>query len=443
MRTASARTLAWITFGYAAALVLLLLMSQFLIANNLAVSRTFFLLPLIQSSFFLILRAFWINIYIFLIAEVLVLIWGLVVALARLAPGPAGRPIRMIATFYVDVFRGLPAIINIYLIGFGIPLTGLPFLKDLSQESFAILALTLTNGAYVAEVYRAGIESIHWSQTAAARSLGLSHMQTLRYVIIPQGVRQIIPPLLNNFIGLQKDTALVNVIGTHRCVQPVDHHRQQQLQSVAGDDGGGSVHPDHHPAGAPGGPDDRARSAAHARRRQLRASYGADRDPRHPQAFRCAHGVQRPGARGGGASGGLPDRPFRLRQIDLAALHQRPGDIDGGEICISGDRMTGPGVDVNALRREVGIVFQSFNLFPHMTVLENVMLAPMRVLRQDRAEAEAGAMALLKTDRAGAQGEGISRPAVRRTAAARRDRAGAGDGAAGDAAGRDHVRAGP
>ena len=214
VRAASARSLAWITYGFAAAQVLLLLAIEFLIANNLAVSRTFFFLPLIESSFLLILRAFWINVYIFVIAEALVLIWGLIVALARLAPGPAGRPIRLIATFYVDVFRGLPAIINIYLIGFGIPLTGLPVVKEFSQQSFAILALTLTNGAYLAEVYRAGIEGIHWSQTAAARSLGLSHLQTLRYVIIPQGVRQIIPPLLNSFIGLQKDTALVNVIGT-------------------------------------------------------------------------------------------------------------------------------------------------------------------------------------------------------------------------------------
>jgi polar amino acid transport system permease protein len=112
------------------------------------------------------------------------------------------------------MFRGLPAIINIYLIGFGIPLTGLPVLKDLSPESYAILALTLTYGAYVAEVYRAGIESIHWSQVAAARSLGLSYIQTLRYVVVPQAVRRIIPPLLNDFIGLQKDTALVNVIGS-------------------------------------------------------------------------------------------------------------------------------------------------------------------------------------------------------------------------------------
>ena len=196
------------------------------------------------------------------------LIWGLVVAMARLAPGPAGKPIRMIATFYVDIFRSLPAIINIYLIGFGIPLTGLPILKDLSAESFAILALTLTNGAYVAEVYRAGIESIHWSQTAAARSLGLSYMQTLRYVIIPQGVRHIIPPLLNSFIGLQKDTALVNVIGTHRRLQPVHHHRQQQLQSVAGHDGGDLLHRHHHSPSPSRRSADRARPAAHARRRR-------------------------------------------------------------------------------------------------------------------------------------------------------------------------------
>jgi polar amino acid transport system permease protein len=211
---AAARNFAWIGIGFAAALVVVLLLVQFFIANDLSVSRVFFLVPLIRSSFFLILKAFWVNIYMFMVAEVLVLIWGLVVAVARLTPGPAGLPVRIIATFYVDTFRSLPAIINIYLIGFGIPLTGLPILKDLSAETFAIFALTLTSGAYVAEIYRAGIESIHWSQTAAARSLGLSYMQTLRYVVIPQGVRNIIPPLLNSFIGLQKDTALVNVIGS-------------------------------------------------------------------------------------------------------------------------------------------------------------------------------------------------------------------------------------
>lgn len=214
VEAAESRNASSIALGLVASQILILLAILFLIANDLAVSRTFFYLPQIRDSLPLILRAFGINIYIFMVAEVLVLVWGLAVAIARLAPGRAGRPIRMIATFYVDLFRGLPAIVNVYLIGFGIPLTGLPIIKDFSQESFAILALTLTSGAYVAEVYRAGIESIHWSQTAAARSLGLSYLQALRYVIVPQGVRQIIPPLLNSFISLQKDTALVNVIGT-------------------------------------------------------------------------------------------------------------------------------------------------------------------------------------------------------------------------------------
>lgn len=214
MEAAASRKSSSVALGLVASQILILLAILFLIANDLAVSKTFFYLPLMRDSFLLILKAFWINIYIFMIAEILVLVWGLAVAIARLAPGPGGRPIRLIATFYVDLFRGLPAIVNVYLIGFGIPLTGLPVLKDLSQESFAILALTLTSGAYVAEVYRAGIESIHWSQMAAARSLGLSHLQALRYVIVPQGVRQIIPPLLNSFISLQKDTALVNVIGS-------------------------------------------------------------------------------------------------------------------------------------------------------------------------------------------------------------------------------------
>ena len=210
---AESRTLCWIALGYAVAQSLILLAVEFLIANNLAVGRTFFQLPLIAGTFGLVLHAFWINVYIFMIAEAIVLVWGLIVAIAQLAPGEAGKPIRLIAKGYVDIFRGLPAIITIYLIGFGIPSTGLPIVKELSQQSFVILALVLNSGAYVAEIYRAGIVGIHWSQTAAARSLGLSHLQTLRYVIIPQGVRQIIPPLLNSFIGLQKDTALVNVVG--------------------------------------------------------------------------------------------------------------------------------------------------------------------------------------------------------------------------------------
>jgi polar amino acid transport system permease protein len=201
------------TFGYGFVVIIALLLANFVLANDLAVGRTFFYLPLMIESFWLILKAFWVNVYIFVVAEVLVLIWGLVVAIARLLPGEAAKPIRTIATVYTDVFRGMPAIISIYLVGFGIPLTGIPVLKDFSPEFYAILALTLTYGAYVAEVYRSGIESIHWSQVAGSRSLGFSHFQTLRYVVVPQAVRRIIPPLLNDFIGLQKDTALVNVIG--------------------------------------------------------------------------------------------------------------------------------------------------------------------------------------------------------------------------------------
>jgi polar amino acid transport system permease protein len=210
---AEAREWAWYALGYGGAVLLVALFVLFVIANNVAVGSTFFKLPLIFGSMGLVLKAFWINVKIFCIAQVLVLIWGLVVAIARMLPGRAGQPVRFLATVYTDVFRGLPSIISIYLIGFGLPLTGLPWVRDWPLEWLAILALTVTYGAYVAEVYRAGIESIHPSQTMAARSLGLSFGQTLRFVIVPQAIRRIIPPLLNDFISLQKDTALVNVIG--------------------------------------------------------------------------------------------------------------------------------------------------------------------------------------------------------------------------------------
>ena len=210
---AAARELSWYTFGYAFAAALCVAIALFIVANDVAVGRTFFDLPLMRDTFKPILRAFWTNVYICVIAEVLVLVWGLVVAIARLLPGRPGQPIRLIATLYTDAFRGLPAIISIFLVGFGLPLAGIPVAKDLPLPMLAVIALTLTYGAYVAEVYRAGIQSIHWSQTAAARSLGLSYLQTLRFVVVPQAVRRIIPPLLNDFIGLQKDTALVNVIG--------------------------------------------------------------------------------------------------------------------------------------------------------------------------------------------------------------------------------------
>ena len=178
--------------------------------------------PRVQESFFnpevfaeswpRVTRAFWVNVQLFLIAEVLVLVLGLVIAVLRSLPGAVMAPIRLLATAYVDLFRALPGILVISMLGFGIPalrIEGLP-----SEEFFwAVVALTLLYSAYVSEVYRAGIDSIHPSQSAAARSLGLSQLQSMRFVVVPQAVRRVIPPLLNDFIGLQKDTALVSVLG--------------------------------------------------------------------------------------------------------------------------------------------------------------------------------------------------------------------------------------
>lgn len=211
---AKASDASWSAISYTVALLIVCTLAWFMVVNDAAVSRTFFDVALITKSASAVLKAFGTNIYIFFVAGALILVWSLVVAIARTLPGEAGRPIRALAIIYGDLFRGLPAIITIYLIGFGLPLTGLPILRDLSSNTYAIIALTLTYGAYTSEVYRAGIEGVHPSQIAAARSLGLSYFKTMRYVTIPLAVRGIIPPLLNNFISLQKDTALVAIIGT-------------------------------------------------------------------------------------------------------------------------------------------------------------------------------------------------------------------------------------
>lgn len=211
---AQASLLAWKALSWSGALLIVTTIAWFMTVNDAAVSRTFFDMELIQSSAGKVLRAFGVNLLIFAVSAVLILIWSLAVAIARTLPGEAGRPLRLLAIAYGDLFRGLPAIITIYLIGFGLPLTNLPLLSDLSSTSYAIIALTLTYGAYVSEVYRAGIESIHHSQIAAARSLGLSYARTMRYVVVPLSLRSIIPPLMNNCISLQKDTALVAIIGT-------------------------------------------------------------------------------------------------------------------------------------------------------------------------------------------------------------------------------------
>jgi polar amino acid transport system permease protein len=155
-----------------------------------------------------IARKFVRNIEYFLICEAVILVFALFLAVLRSLPGPVFFPLRLLAIIYTDVFRGIPTILVIYLLGFGVPglqIRGIPS----SILFWALVGLILSYSAYVAEVYRAGIESIHPSQMAAARSLGLTRWKAMRFVVIPQAIRRVIPPLLNDFVALQKDTALI------------------------------------------------------------------------------------------------------------------------------------------------------------------------------------------------------------------------------------------
>jgi polar amino acid transport system permease protein len=156
---------------------------------------------------------FQVNLHMMVIAEALVLVFALALAIVRGLPGPGAKPLRALAIAYTDFFRGTPIIIVAFFIGFGIPGLQLGYISSRSVVTYGVITLTLVYTAYVTEVYRAGIESVHPSQRAAARSLGLSYAQSMRYVVVPQAVRRVIPPLLNDFVGLQKDTAIVYVIG--------------------------------------------------------------------------------------------------------------------------------------------------------------------------------------------------------------------------------------
>jgi polar amino acid transport system permease protein len=186
-----------------------------------AVRESFFNLEAMKESFFGVPeeglpgigQSLLLNIKIFVVAEMLILILALVVAVIRGLQGPVFFPFRLVAIVYTDLFRGTPLLLVIYLFGFGLPALGIRGLSTQSEVVYATAALVLSYSAYVAEVYRAGIESVHPSQIAAARSLGLSRLQSLRFVVLPQAIRRVIPPLLNDFVSLQKDTALLAVLG--------------------------------------------------------------------------------------------------------------------------------------------------------------------------------------------------------------------------------------
>jgi polar amino acid transport system permease protein len=178
------------------------------------------------TTFGEIARAFLLNVKIFLISEPIILVLALGVAIVRNVPGPALFPFRLLAVVYVDLFRGLPTILVMLMLGLGMPALGISWLPS-SSTFWAVVTLVLIYTAYVSEVYRAGIDSVHPSQEMAARSIGLSRFQGLRYVIVPQAVRRVIPPLLNDFIGLQKDTALISVLGA------IDVLNQAQIDEAA------------------------------------------------------------------------------------------------------------------------------------------------------------------------------------------------------------------
>jgi polar amino acid transport system permease protein len=190
------------------------------------VRRTFFDWGYFKDSLPEIARAFLLNVKIFTISEAFILVFALVLAVVRSLPGPAALPLRLLGVAYADFFRGVPTILVIAMLGFGAPalqLQGVPT----STTFWGIVSLVLVYTAYVSEVYRAGIESVHHSQAAAARSLGLTHLQALRTVVLPQAVRRVIPPLLNDFIGLQKDTALVGFLGS------IEAFKQSQIDAAA------------------------------------------------------------------------------------------------------------------------------------------------------------------------------------------------------------------
>lgn len=177
------------------------------------------------SSLPRVAEGLWLNVRVLVVAEIGILVLGLAVAVLRTLRGPVFFPLRALATGYVDVFRGVPLLIALYVIGFGLPalrLQGVPT----DTAVLGCVALILVYSAYVAEVFRAGIESVHPSQRAAARSLGLTHRQSMRLVVLPQAVRRVAPPLLNDFVALQKDCGLISVLGA------VDAIRAAQIETA-------------------------------------------------------------------------------------------------------------------------------------------------------------------------------------------------------------------
>ena len=365
----------------------------------------------------------WLNIRVMLVCGVLIAVFGLTLAVLRTLRGPVFFPVRAFVAGYTDLFRGLPLLLVIFLLGFGVPALNLRGLPD-SPLIWGGAALVLTYTAYVAEVFRSGIESIHPSQRAAARSLGLSYAQSLRFVVLPQATRRVVPPLLNDLVSLQKDSGLIAVLGV------IDAIRAAQIETATDFNFTPYV-----VAGAlfvfltiP-----LTRITDWVARRQ--GWYGGRRGGR-PR--RCEPARSRAGsAQGVRGPVVLDDLDLTVDRGECVVLIGGSGSgkstllrclnrletVDDGQIMLDGQDITDPRVDVDAVRSRVGIVFQAFNLFPHLSVLENITLAPIRVHRVPPDEARRRAQDMLErvglADRAGMHPDQLSGGQQQRVAIAR------------------------
>ena len=359
------------------------------------VHKQFFSWHYFKSTLPEIARAFLLNCKIFLIAECLILPFALLIAVLRSLPGPVFFPLRALAIVYADFFRGVPTILVISILALGVPgleLSGVPT----SVVFWGIVALVLIYSAYVSEVYRAGIESVHPSQEAAARSLGLSRWQTTPEGDPPPGSPARDPAAPERLHRPAEGHRARGDGRRDRGVQPVADRRRRDVQLHAVPRGDAPLRRDHDPARALHRLPDRTRPPSPAGRGAARVNTAA---ALQIEGLRKSFGTNLVldgidlsvgehevtcliGASGSGKS-------TLLRCINLLE------PVDAGRIVVEGEEITRRGVDVNRVRRRIGIVFQAYNLFPHMSVLENVTLAPRLALHQGRGEAEEQARALL------------------------------------------------
>lgn len=215
-----------ILISAASTLVLAVLLGLALVGSPgwARVQQTFFDPEVALASLPRVLEGLWLNLQVLVAASVGVLVLALLLATLRTLRGPVFFPLRALAAGYTDLFRGIPLIIVLYLVGYGIP--GLDFFGRMPAAFWGTIALILTYSAYVAEVFRAGIDAVHPSQRLAARSLGLSHGQTMRRIVLPQAVRRVTPALMNDFVAMQKDVGLISVLGA------VDAVRAAQIETA-------------------------------------------------------------------------------------------------------------------------------------------------------------------------------------------------------------------